>query len=287
MMKLFWVGVVIAFAFAQMVTGFLDFNETELSLIEAYEYGVSKLNYNPLMVGLTLIRSAGAKGAEVELNKDGLLDEAVDALYEKWGSTREKSLAVIIEACNSNLQHQFLEQKFATLLHPCLNSFKKGSSKEIALASHTIECLAIITFVGMNDPEETEKSIQIMWQLVYPKLGSNVIAVKPSATVIIAVVSAWSFLLTTMDGWRLSPKLWQQKPDCFYYVGESFLVIDMHPGTGDIQLTLCQVVPLTAAVIVTTPQKLAFINVAKGVRMFSKLKVSPSSVKSRSTLQIN
>ncbi|XP_039117297.1 fe-S cluster assembly factor HCF101, chloroplastic [Dioscorea cayenensis subsp. rotundata] len=52
-----------------------------------------------------------------------------------------------------------------------------------------------------------------------------------------------------------------------------YLLIDMPPGTGDIQLTLCQIAPLTAAVIVTTPQKLAFIDVAKGVRMFSKLKV--------------
>ncbi|WRX23415.1 Pectinacetylesterase/NOTUM - like 6 [Theobroma cacao] len=62
-MKLFCVGVFAAFVFCKVVTGFLDFNETELSFIEAYEYGVSKLNYNPLMVGLTLIPSAGAQGA--------------------------------------------------------------------------------------------------------------------------------------------------------------------------------------------------------------------------------
>ena len=52
-----------------------------------------------------------------------------------------------------------------------------------------------------------------------------------------------------------------------------YLIIDMPPGTGDVQLTICQVVPITAAVVVTTPQKLAFIDVEKGVRMFSKLRV--------------
>ena len=52
-----------------------------------------------------------------------------------------------------------------------------------------------------------------------------------------------------------------------------YLIIDMPPGTGDVQLTLCQDVPLSCAVIVTTPQKLAFVDVAKGIRMFSRLRV--------------
>ncbi|XP_022768664.1 interferon-related developmental regulator 1-like isoform X3 [Durio zibethinus] len=149
---------------------------------------------------------------EVEFNKDSLLDEAVDALFEKRGSTREKSLAVIINAFNCNLQHQFLEKKFATLLHQCLNCIKKGSSKEISLASHAIGLLALTVGPGDNAHEILEESITPLSQAF--KSGSesskiaSVITVKHSAAVIAAVVSAWSFLLTTMDGRKLSPKLW-------------------------------------------------------------------------------
>ncbi|KAJ6337766.1 hypothetical protein OIU76_007447 [Salix suchowensis] len=193
---------------------------------------------------------------DVQVDKDSLLEQALDALYEKRGSTREKALAAIIEAFNTNLPHQFVEKKFATLLHQCLNSIKKGSSKEIALACHAIgllaltvgsgdnareildesvapishalksssdslktvslmECLAVVTFVSATETEETERSMQIMWQLLHPKLGSNVVAVKTPAAVVTAVVSTWAFLLTTMDGCSINSKDWQESISYF------------------------------------------------------------------------
>jgi ATP-binding protein involved in chromosome partitioning len=51
------------------------------------------------------------------------------------------------------------------------------------------------------------------------------------------------------------------------------LVIDMPPGTGDAQLTLAQTVPLSGAVIVSTPQDLALIDARRGVAMFNKVDV--------------
>ena len=52
-----------------------------------------------------------------------------------------------------------------------------------------------------------------------------------------------------------------------------YLVVDMPPGTGDIQLTLAQKVPVTGSVIVTTPQDLALIDAKKGVEMFRKVDI--------------
>ena len=52
-----------------------------------------------------------------------------------------------------------------------------------------------------------------------------------------------------------------------------YLIVDMPPGTGDIQLTLSQKVPLTGAVIVTTPQDIALMDAKRGLKMFEKVGV--------------
>ncbi|RID51359.1 hypothetical protein BRARA_H02031 [Brassica rapa] len=196
------------------------------------------------------MRSEIPRMDEVHVQKDVMLDQSLDALYEKRSSTREQALASIVDAFKSDLQHEFVEKNFATLLDRCLHCIKKGSTKESLLASHVIgllaltaglgdqaqeileesvtplsqalkssrealkitsilECLAVITFVGGANAEQTERSMQIIWQMIDPKLVSNVVATKPSPAVITTVVSSWTCLLTTVDRWTLGPKILQ------------------------------------------------------------------------------
>ena len=57
-----------------------------------------------------------------------------------------------------------------------------------------------------------------------------------------------------------------------------YLLFDMPPGTGDVNISLGQEMKFTAAVIVTTPQRLSYIDVVKGIEMWDDLKVPTVSV---------
>ena len=79
--------------------------------------------------------------------------------------------------------------------------------------------------------------------------------------------------------WRgpmVQTAFYQMLRDVAWRNGDSdldFLIIDMPPGTGDVQLTLAQKVPVTGAVIVSTPQDLALIDARKAIAMFEKTNV--------------
>jgi ATP-binding protein involved in chromosome partitioning len=65
-----------------------------------------------------------------------------------------------------------------------------------------------------------------------------------------------------------------------------YLVVDMPPGTGDIQLSLAQKVPVTGAVIVTTPQDIALLDARKGLKMFEKVGIPIIGVVENMSLHI-
>lgn len=65
----------------------------------------------------------------------------------------------------------------------------------------------------------------------------------------------------------------QQMLNNTYWREVDYLIIDLPPGTGDIQLTLAQKVPVCGAVVVTTPQDIALLDVTKAIEMFTRVKV--------------
>jgi ATP-binding protein involved in chromosome partitioning len=75
--------------------------------------------------------------------------------------------------------------------------------------------------------------------------------------------------------WRgpMIHKLLQQFVEDVEWGNVDYLVVDLPPGTGDAQLSLSQLIPITGSVIVTTPQEVALIDVVKAVSMFKKVEI--------------
>ena len=96
------------------------------------------------------------------------------------------------------------------------------------------------------------------------------------------VCNSIGFLIDDKDAmvWRgpMASKALQQVLNETDWPELDYLIVDMPPGTGDIQLTMSQNVPLTSALIVTTPQDVALIDAQKGVVMFDKVDVHVAGI---------
>lgn len=65
----------------------------------------------------------------------------------------------------------------------------------------------------------------------------------------------------------------QQLVNNTHWKGLDYMIVDLPPGTGDIQLTLSQQIPVAGAIIVTTPQDIALLDAQKGLKMFQKVDI--------------
>ncbi|XP_004289807.1 PREDICTED: interferon-related developmental regulator 1-like isoform X2 [Fragaria vesca subsp. vesca] len=171
----------------------------------------------------------------------------VEGLLEKRGDKREETLASMIEGLNANLSKNLLEEKFATFLYRCLNSVKKGSTKEVNNSFHVIgllativgcenklseiyrellpvlsgalksgsttikilDCLSIVAFFGATNPDETQNAMHNIWEYLNPESGYVVNTKNNSAELLVAAIYAWLFLLSSMEGFRLSYSYWK------------------------------------------------------------------------------
>ncbi|XP_051144234.1 uncharacterized protein LOC127260526 [Andrographis paniculata] len=208
------------------------------------------------------------------------MDKLLDDLFAKRASVREGALSSIVDGLKLNCRRQFAEKNFATLLYCCLNSFKKGSSIEIVLASRAlgllaitigcgdnanelymetlpvisqalkskseavllsvIECLAVVTFVGADSFEQTEASMKIIWDFIYSDPSETVVAKEHSAPVLSATILSWSLLLTTVNGWNLSHHSWKGANSYFLDLLE---VDDQH-----VSMAACEAIALICEV---------------------------------------
>lgn len=157
-------------------------------------------------------------------------------------------------------------------------SGKGGVGKSTTAVNLALALKALDKRVGLLDADIYGPSIAMMLG-VSPDLRPEVVDQKYFNPVVAHGLATMSmaYLITekTPMVWRgpMATGALQQLLDQTQWGELDVLVVDMPPGTGDIQLTISQKAQLSGAVIVTTPQNIALLDAEKGIEMFLKVKV--------------
>jgi len=155
-------------------------------------------------------------------------------------------------------------------------SGKGGVGKSTTAVNVAIALAQSGAKVGLLDADIYGPSIPHMMGLSHEKPVTSGKKLQPLYNYGVATMSI-GYLIDESDAmiWRgpmVSGAIMQLIQDVAW--GEiDYLIVDLPPGTGDIHLTLVQRIPLSAALIVTTPQKIALLDCTRGIAMFNKVKI--------------
>jgi ATP-binding protein involved in chromosome partitioning len=204
---------------------------------------------------------------------------------ESLYSALKQALALVFPEIKFHFQTKICTQALNTELIPnplikniiAIASGKGGVGKSTVAVNLALALQAEGASVGILDADIYGPSLPTVLGIVDPPASDDGKTLQPIMSNGLQVMSI-GFLLQEKDSamiWRgpmVSTALQQLYRDC-QWKNLDYLIIDLPPGTGDIQLTLAQKIPVTGAVIVTTPQDMATIDAQKAFRMFEKVNV--------------
>ncbi len=157
-------------------------------------------------------------------------------------------------------------------------SGKGGVGKSTTAVNLALALVAEGARVGLLDADIYGPSVQMMLGVadgVRPKQYGTHYLLPIEAHGVQSMSMGYLVTEDTPMVWRgpMATGALQQLLNQTYWQDLDYLIIDMPPGTGDIQLTLSQKVPVSGAVVVTTPQDIALLDAKKGIEMFRKVSV--------------
>lgn len=204
--------------------------------------------------------------------KQRMSDDCVKAIHEYV----DRNADVTVNLTTRKIEQPSPEEMFPNIKHTILVASGKGGVGKSTVAVNLAVSLAKTgAKVGLIDADIYGPSIPIMFNIqqedIYGEKHGDKTYMVPVEKYNIKLMSV-GFLVDTDKAivWRgpmasgalkqLLTETWWDEID--------YLVVDMPPGTGDIQLTIAQTLPVTGAIIVSTPQQVALADVVRGVEMF-------------------
>ena len=237
------------------------------------------------LVSLSMIRNVAVSGGDVSLDlvlttpacpKKAEMREAVEkaVLSVPGVSSVDVRVSADVKAAKDPMEGRRPVEGVRNIV--AVASGKGGVGKSTISANIAVALRKAGARVGLLDADIYGPSIPTLLNLTRHKLRGENGRILPADAGGIKVLSI-GFMLEEDSPviWR-GPMLMKALEQFLHGTkwGElDYLVIDLPPGTGDVQLSLVQMTPVAGAIVVTTPQDLALIDVKKAVRMFEKVGV--------------
>ncbi len=261
-------------------------NITERQVLDALR-NVIEPDLGRDIVSLNMVKNIRISGADVAFTvvlttpacplKDLIKNACINAIRHFIQEAGEVTVEMVANVTTANpLTHQAGNplSKVKNLI--AVGSGKGGVGKSTVAVNLAVALAQLGAKVGLIDADIYGPSIPTMFGLKHEKpavVGKTLIPIEKYGVKMISI----GFLVDAKTAvvWRgpmISSALRQFMSDVAWNELD-YLIFDLPPGTGDIQLTLTQSVPLTGAVVVTTPQDVALADVIKAVAMFETVKV--------------